>query len=451
MPIEFFYECTGASYLLSVAWWAVTYNGRAGYPEVCCIRLVCRGYTLVDVAHANKIHRPVSGCTVQTAPWAIRDGSHLTKNAIEDALALLCLRELPAACVGVNEAFLKSMKSAFPSHEPASYAAHELFKMLLAARETLLRAVDSVRAKSQLGHMCFDVAMFAAGTRLKGSWALCGGYALSCLRRLASYAHLGADAEIFVKYRYVDFLDEPCVRARYEFGDVDFFQLNPSGVEWTDTMSAAAVSEASKVLCECLTDVAAYSGLRIEDLASASVPDSVTARDVGDDLESQDSQEMPLESDTAHEMDALLKTYRQMPFGFRINGLRHLSVGRALLGREVNLQLVLSSKPCTSPVRVVMGFDMTQVAIWVEGLCLNRAGEACVVLGSPSATWLFGMLAGKGWVIVGPFTIDAARLAKYQARGYFVTTQVHNNGQLPLHKLMTDAPTPARAHLALVP
>lgn len=264
---------------------------------------------------------------------------------------------------------------------------------------------DKAKAKAQLGHMCFDIAIQAAATQLQASWAICGGYALSCIkRRQAPYN----------KYRYVDELpNNPSVVRQCEFGDVDLFAINTVGAAWSEALTEDAVSLAFDVLNACFLVVAGYSGLTRTEAPSSSDDSSDESSDYPKDAS------LPLETQEEEEpyMNVL-----------RVSGLRHFYVGSGLLGRVATLQLVLSPRPKSSPRKVVISFDMTQCAVWIWGLSM-REGEPVLSIKMPCRSWMQDVLLNKGSRISGAgkwcpisrsLVLFPQRVAKYIERGYAI-------------------------------
>ena len=268
---------------------------------------------------------------------------------------------------------------------------------------------DKSKAKAQLGHMCFDIAIQAAATKLQASWAICGGYALSCIKRRQPP---------FNKYRYVDELPHNAAEVRLcEFGDVDLFAINTISAEWSETLTHDAVSLAFEVLQDCFMAVAGYNGLSEKDSLSTS-----------DD--SSDASDYPgLNDDTVSpESSLLLKTYQGPPRHLKVSSLHHFYLGAELLGRKQTIQLVLSSQPKSTPRKVVLSFDMTQCAVWIQRLRM-RDGVPTLSLRMPCKEWACLAVLNKGTKMRGAGTwckesrsriLPPRRVNKYTQRGFVI-------------------------------
>jgi len=290
-------------------------------------------------------------------------------------------------------------------------------------------------AKAMLGHICFDAAIQLAARVLKAEWAVCGGYALSCQMR-ASAPH--------AKYRYVEQLFSPAegrvtetlwlaphgngVDKTFFWGDVDFFLINsqldkqlnagstgtpasydagcgPFAWEWSARKTRLAVRHAQTTLEQCLASVAAYPH------QFRSVPEAAT----------------PAAADR---------------LGYCGGGLRNFTVGPDLLGRQQSIQLILARKPPASAVEVVLGFDMTHCAVWIEDSAPSQLS-----LGFPCPMWYHATTQRKGYMM-GPMNPLAhltsaqrlkrrARRKKYRERGFTVTLMSFQTAGAPLLQVTT--------------
>ena len=311
---------------------------------------------------------------------------------------------------------------------PEVQALRRVFKVSLSdlarANGCHLPANNDRLAKAMLGHVCFDAAMQAAASELKGAWSICGGYALSCLTR---------STEPHARYKYVEHIFSPAsgkvtedlwlaphVRGggsrmdkTFYFGDVDFFLTNaslnehlaaggtgtpaphfvtPASWEWTDRKSRQAVRRAIAALKECLATVAGYGNqFRFgPDAASFAAADSLDRGYSG--------------------------------------GLRNFTIGPDLLGRSQSIQLILAENPEPSALTTVLGFDMTHCAVWIDEVAL-KLGEPELTLGLPCEGWKQAALQRKGYmpkVNRRPPPSRAllqkrhARRLKYRLRGFTV-------------------------------
>lgn len=111
-----------------------------------------------------------------------------------------------------------------------------------------------------------------------------------------------------------------------------------------------------------------------------------------------------------------------------VSGLRHFYLGAELLGRKQTIQLVLSCSPKTSPLKVVLSFDMTQCAVWIQGLKMHK-GEPKLQLRSPCKGWTILALKNEGVRMLGAGTwsnvtrsrvLMPRRVDKYTQRGYAI-------------------------------
>jgi len=267
-------------------------------------------------------------------------------------------------------------------------------------------------AKAMLGHVCFDAAMQAAARRLKSTWSICGGYALSCLTR---------ETEPHSKYKYVKQIFSPAAGKVTEelwlaphgntmdgkmndktwyFGDVDFFLTHdvsflPTGeathAVWTSLMSREAMASAIKTLQGCLATVAGYDTFR---------PVYGTEKFT-----------------SANEVDA----------GY-IGGVRNFDIESGLLGRRQSIQLILSiqrSGPKLSALKTVLAFDLTHCAVWIDEVAL-KDGDPELTLGAPCARWLEAAYERQGMLIEGRRSRaqrikTSARSRKYRDRGFKVS------------------------------
>ena len=233
-------------------------------------------------------------------------------------------------------------------------------------------------AKAMLGHVCFDAAIQAAACSLKDEWALCGGYALACVTR-------GRATAPHAKYQYVQPLFSPeagrvtegmwtkvmwgggahgnGVDKAFYWGDVDFFLRNSmldehldaggSGVpasraglhvsagpydwEWTPRKTRRAMRHAHTSLTQCLSSVAGYDNV----------------------------------------WETLSEYSRRSGYSGK---LRNYSIGPGLLGREQSIQFIMERAPKPDAFEIVLGFDMTQCAVWFEDTTLEQ-GEPVLSLG----------------------------------------------------------------------
>ena len=282
-------------------------------------------------------------------------------------------------------------------------------------------------AKAMMGHVCFDAAMEAAAHRLQSEWAICGGYALSCLTR---------STEPHAKYKYVEQIYSSVkgkvTKALWQsphgsdqtfgWGDVDFFLINTVGMdggapwEWTARMSRMAVRNAIAVLTECLAIVAGYGN----QFGPAYDPACFFCADMVD------------------------RGY----FG----GIRNFQISHHLLGRKQAIQLVISTDPSPSALMTVLGFDMTQCAVWLDEVALKQ-GEPMLTLGFLCEEWKQAALLRKGYMRQLPrggrppshalLQKRKARRLKYHERGFTVSLRSRKllrSAQQPLQ--------PIRMHLS---
>ena len=303
-----------------------------------------------------------------------------------------------------------------------------------------LPADNDKLAKAMMGHVCFDAAMEAAARGLKSEWAICGGYALSCLTR---------STEPHAKYKYVEQIysavegkvteelwQSPHANGMdktFSWGDVDFFLTNtplhdhlaaggtntpdplrvtPEPWEWTPRKSRLAVRHAIAVLKTCLAKVAGYG----DQFKFAYDPACFFSADMVD------------------------RGY--------FCGVRNFKIGHHLLGRTQSIQLILNTDPAPSALTTVLGFDMTQCAIWLDEVTLKH-GEPKVTLGYPCEEWMQAALRRKGYMRslndgrrLSPAMLRKrkARRAKYRERGFTV--------RLRSRKLLREI-EPERLHLLL--
>ena len=279
-------------------------------------------------------------------------------------------------------------------------------------------------AKAMLGHVCFDAAMETAARELKTQWAICGGYALSCLMRSTTPHD---------KYRYVEQIYSTVegkvtedlwvsphgdgTDQTFSWGDVDFFLTNhslhkhlaagddysgdgtpvarggtPAPWDWTPRKSRQAVRNAIAVITDCLTTVAGHG----KKLGRAYDPACFFNADMLD------------------------RGY----FG----GVRNFNIEHSLLGRAQSIQLIISTDPEPDALTTVLGFDMTQCAVWVDEFALKQ-GEPEVTLALPCEEWKQAALQRKGYMRTVPggrakramLQKRRSRRLKYRARGFTVT------------------------------
>ena len=282
--------------------------------------------------------------------------------------------------------------------------------------------LDKGKAKAQFGHLCFDIAIQAAALQLQASWAICGGYALSILKRRQTP---------FANYRYVDELPHNASDVRLcEFGDVDLFLVNPDGVAWSEALTEDAIVFAFKVLRNCFFFVAGYEGLRDEEDPSTS-DGSSEASDYPIGPEASEGWDNPIGPMNKWETEteaAWQYTNKRAAQHLGVSGLRHFYLGAELLGRKQTIQLVLSCSPKTSPLKVVLSFDMTQCAVWIQGLKMHK-GEPKLQLRSPCKGWTILALKNEGVRMLGAGTwsnvtrsrvLMPRRVDKYTQRGYAI-------------------------------
>ena len=282
-------------------------------------------------------------------------------------------------------------------------------------------------AKAMLGHVCFDAAMEAAARRLRSQWAICGGYALSCLMR---------STEPHAKYKYVEQIystvegkvtEELWLSPHgdgkdktFSWGDVDFFLTNhslhehlaaggegttspregtpePLPWDWTPRKSRQAVRNAITVITDCLATVAGHGDKFVH----------------GDD-------------------PACFFSADMVDRGY-FCGVRNFKLELSLLGRTQSIQLILGTDPEPNALAIVLGFDMTQCAIWVDEVALKQ-GEPELTLALPCEEWKQAALQRKGYMrLVRGAGQPASRAKramlqkrrnrrfKYRARGFTVT------------------------------
>ena len=203
--------------------------------------------------------------------------------------------------------------------------------------------LNKAKAKAQFGHLCFDIAIQAAASQLQASWAICGGYALSILKRRQ---------QPFANYRYVDELPHNASDVRLcEFGDVDLFLINPDKVAWSEALTEDAVVFAFNVLRNCFVFVAGYEGLRDEEDPSTSDESSEASEYPTCPIGPMNKCETETEASWQY-------TNNRAARHLGVSGLRHFYIGAELLGRKQTIQLVLSCFPKTSPLKVVLSFEM---------------------------------------------------------------------------------------------
>lgn len=275
-------------------------------------------------------------------------------------------------------------------------------------------------AKAMLGHVCFDAAIESAARRLKTQWAICGGYALSCLMR---------STKPHAKYRYVEQIYSTVegkvtedlwvsphgngTDKTFSWGDVDFFLTNhplrehlaadgddnpaacdgtPAPWEWTPRKSRAALRNAIAVIKDCLTTVAGHG----------------------------DKFEFAYDPAGFFNADMLDRGY--------LGGVRSFNIEHSLLGRTQSIQLILSIDPEPDALTTVLGFDMTQCAVWVDEVALKQ-GEPELTLALPCEEWKQAALQRKGYMRTVPLgrakramlQKRRSRRLKYRARGYTIT------------------------------
>ena len=277
---------------------------------------------------------------------------------------------------------------------------------------------NDLLAKAMLGHVCFDATIQVAARMLKQEWALCGGYALSCVTRSTS-PH--------AKYQYVKQLFSAeegkvtevmwatphgnCVDKSFYWGDVDFFLRNsmlddhldaggtgvpasqarlqaghgPFDWEWTSRKTRRAMRHAKKTLTQCLSTVAGYNSLS------------------------------EMFSDTGRRLGYSSK-------------LSNFSIGPGLLGRTQTIQFIMERSPKPDAVEIVLGFDMTQCAVWFEDISLEQ-GEPFLTLGMPCEKWKNAIMERKGFMTKrNPHMAMSsatsrkrrARRRKYRERGFMI-------------------------------
>ena len=113
---------------------------------------------------------------------------------------------------------------------------------------------------------------------------------------------------------------------------------------------------------------------------------------------------------------------------FHISGLHHFYLGAELLGRKQTIQLVLSSQPKSSPRKVVLSFDMTQCAVWIQRLTMQD-GVPMLSLRMPCKEWMHTVVLNKGSKMLGAGMwckesrsriLPPRRVNKYKQRGFVI-------------------------------
>ena len=133
-------------------------------------------------------------------------------------------------------------------------------------------------------------------------------------------------------------------------------------------------------------------------------------------------------------------------------GVRNFHIPHNLLGRRQSIQLVIKTDPCPSALKTVLGFDMTQCAIWLDEVALKQ-GEPELTLGLPCEEWLGAALLRRGYMRqlprVGRPPSKALlrkrrdRRLKYQERGFTVSLRskrLFRSAQQPLQPVRVPLP-----------